>query len=490
MKVAIIGAGVGGLGAAVRFASEGHEVTVFEANSHAGGKINNLQLGEFRWDMGPSVFTGPEYIKQLYELCGEDFSTFEYFELENSFNYFFPDGHRFTLPKNKEKLLETFEKELGEDGSLIKKYLEKSGKNYKSIAPVFIESSLHRLNHVLTKKLFKALGRLPKYKLSKTMNDENKLKFKNPKTTQIFNRYATYNGSSPFKAPAMLNMIQHLEMNVGVFLPKNGMVQIPRSIQKLAEGQGATFKFNEKVEEILYENKKIKGLRTSKGNYDFDIVVSNMDVAFTYKSLIPNLKTAPKKSLSQEKSTSAIVFYWGINGSFPELGVHNMFFSDDYEGEFNHLFKTKTISEDPSIYVHITSKKKSEDAPEGKENWFVMINSPINVGQDWEQLVPEVKNIMLNKLSKHLKRDVSSLIEEEFVMDPVFIEKTYSGAQGSIYGNASNNKYAAFYRHPNFSKDLKGLYFVGVTVHPGGGIPLALNSAKIAVECFKEDFKI
>lgn len=489
MKVAIIGAGVGGLGAAVRFANGGHEVTVFEANSHSGGKINNLQLGDFRWDMGPSVFTGPEYVKQLYDICGEDFSKFEYFELENSFNYFFSDGQRFTLPKNKEKLIETFVKELGEDGSLIKKYLDKSGKNYKSIAPVFIESSLHRANHLLTKKLFKALSRLPKYKLSKTMNDENKLKFKNPKTTQIFNRYATYNGSSPYKAPAMLNMIQHLEMNVGVFLPKKGMVQIPRSLQKLAESQGAEFNFNEKVEEILYEDKKIKGLKTSKGSYDFDIVVSNMDIAFTYKQLLPNLKTESKKSLQQEKSTSAIVFYWGINGSFPELGVHNMFFSEDYEAEFNHLFKTKTFSEDPSIYIHITSKKKKEDAPEGKENWFVMVNSPINVGQDWQKLVPQVKESLIKKISAQLKTDISGLIEEEFIMDPIFIEKTYSGAQGSIYGNASNNKYAAFYRHPNFSKDIKGLYFVGVTVHPGGGIPLALNSAKIAMDCFKEDYK-
>jgi phytoene desaturase len=288
MKVAIIGAGVGGLASAVRFANQGHNVTVFEANSHAGGKINNLQLGGFRWDMGPSVFTGPEYLKQLYDLCDEDFEKFAYFELENSFNYFFSDGQRFTLPKNRKALLDTFERELGEDPSIIEKYLKKSGENYKSIAPVFIESSLHRLNHVLTRKLFKALSRLPKYKLSKTMNDENKLKFKNPKTTQIFNRYATYNGSSPYKAPAMLNMIQHLEMNVGIFLPKNGMVQIARSIQKLAEGQDAQFRFNEKVEEILYEKKKITGLKTSKGNYDFDIVVSNMDVEFTYKHLLSN----------------------------------------------------------------------------------------------------------------------------------------------------------------------------------------------------------
>ncbi|MEX2485108.1 MAG: 1-hydroxycarotenoid 3,4-desaturase CrtD [Brumimicrobium sp.] len=489
MKVAVIGAGVGGLGSAVRFANLGHDVTVFEANDHTGGKINNLELGEFRWDMGPSVFTGPEYIKQLYDLCGEDFSTFEYFELEQSFNYFFPDGTQFSLPKNKDKLLDVFVEKLGEDRKTVENYLKKSGKNYKTIAPVFIETSLHRWKHLMNKKLFKALSRLSKYKLSRTMHEENKSLFKNEKTTQIFNRYATYNGSSPFKAPAMLNMIQHLEMNVGVYLPKKGMVQIPRSIQKLAERQGAKFRFNERVKEIVVENKKVKGVVTSKGEYDFDIVLSNMDVAFTYKYLLPNLKVTPKKSLQQEKSTSAIVFYWGINGSFPELDVHNMFFSDDYRGEFNHLFETKTISEDPSIYVHITSKKKTEDAPSGKENWFVMINSPINVGQNWEKLVQETKKTMLKKLSKQLNRDIEPLIEEEFVMDPVFIEKTYAGAQGSIYGNASNNKYAAFYRHPNFSKDIKGLYFAGVTVHPGGGIPLALNSAKIAVECFKEDYK-
>ncbi|MDX1652752.1 MAG: phytoene desaturase, partial [Brumimicrobium sp.] len=188
------------------------------------------------------------------------------------------------------------------------------------------------------------------------------------------------------------------------------------------------------------------------------------------------------------KSTSAIVFYWGMKDSFPELEVHNMFFAENYNEEFDYLFEKKEIYHDPSIYVHITAKEKRDDAPEGKENWFVMINAPINTGQDWKDLVNKTREILLDKLGKSLNRDIASLIEEEFVMDPEFIEKTYSGAHGSIYGNASNNKYAAFYRHPNFSTDIKGLYFVGVTVHPGGGIPLALNSAKIAAECFKEDF--
>ncbi|PKR79903.1 phytoene desaturase [Brumimicrobium salinarum] len=488
-KVAIIGAGVGGLAAAIRFANAGHQVNVFEANSHPGGKINNLSLGDYRWDMGPSVFTAPHYIEDLYDLCGVDFKTFKYKRLSNTFNYFFNDGHSFSLPAKKEKMLDVFEFELGEDRKTVEQYLKKSGANYNHISPLFIEKSLHRFRHLFTKDLFKALSRLPKYKLNSTMNDENTAVFKNSKTTQLFNRYATYNGSSPFKSPAMLNMIQHLELNEGVFLPQNGMVQIAKSLHQLAKDQGAKFFFNTKVTNILCDGTKIKGVQTKEGTEDFDVVVSNMDVTYTYERLLPKELPRPKKILKQEKSSSAIVFYWGIKDTFPQLDVHNMFFSSDYKSEFKEIFETKTLSSDPSIYVHITSKEKPEDAPKGKENWFVMVNAPINVGQDWEKMVNKAKRDIVNKLNKQLDTQLEDKIEEEFVMDPVFIEKTYSGAQGSIYGNASNNKYASFYRHPNFSKTIKGLYFTGVTVHPGGGIPLAINSAKIAFECYNEDVK-
>lgn len=145
---------------------------------------------------------------------------------------------------------------------------------------------------------------------------------------------------------------------------------------------------------------------------------------------------------------------------------------------------------DPTIYVNITSKIVKKDAPTNSENWFVMVNAPINVGQNWNEIVSTLRKNILEKLSKVLKTDVGSLIEVEEVMDPLKVEALYSGKQGSIYGNASNSRTAAFYRHPNFSKKLKGLYFTGVTVHPGGGIPLALNSAKIVERCVKDDFEL
>jgi phytoene dehydrogenase-like protein len=130
------------------------------------------------------------------------------------------------------------------------------------------------------------------------------------------------------------------------------------------------------------------------------------------------------------------------------------------------------------------------DAPDGSENWFVMVNAPINVGQNWDEFVYETRRTCIAKLSKSLNIDLESYIEEEAQNEPRKIESVYFGKQGSIYGNSSNSAFSAFYRHPNFSKSLKGLYFAGVTVHPGGGIPLALNSAKIVGQCVREDFKL
>jgi phytoene desaturase len=485
-KAIVVGSGVAGLAASIRLACAGFKVTVFEANAFPGGKINSKKIGNYRFDMGPSVFTGPNYVKDLYDLCGKDFNEFPYQKMEHSFTYFFSDGKNFQLPANPDLLVKTIATELKEDADVVRNYLKKSDNVYKLIAPLFIESSLHKWGQLMNRNLISALVNIPKYKLNTTMHEENKRAFKNTNTIQLFNRFASYNGSNPYQAPAMLNMIAHLEMNVGAFLPKNGMIQITDSLYQLAVEKGVEFKFEEKVEQILVENKSAKGVQTSNGTYPADCVISNMDVAFTYEKLLPKEKH-PHKILKQEKSSSAIVFYWGIKKAFPELDLHNIFFSEDYKAEYDAIFKFKKLYHDPTIYVNITSKYVEDDAPQGCENWFTMINAPIDNGQNWDDIVKEARAILIAKISKRLGIAIEGYIEVEEVMHPQIIEQRYSGKQGSIYGNASNNKYAAFYRHANFSKEIKGLYFVGVTVHPGGGIPLALNSAKLAVDlCSKE----
>ncbi|MDX5427282.1 MAG: phytoene desaturase, partial [Bacteroidota bacterium] len=161
------------------------------------------------------------------------------------------------------------------------------------------------------------------------------------------------------------------------------------------------------------------------------------------------------------------------------LGLHNIFFSKDYEAEFKAIFQENRVIDDPTVYVNITSKDVAGDAPNGSENWFVMVNTPGDKGQDWDRIIPEVRRNVLDKLKRLLNRDIESLIEVEEMLTPRLIESRTSSFQGSLYGASSNNPLAAFLRHPNFSQRISGLFFCGGSVHPGGGIPLSLLSAKI-----------
>jgi phytoene dehydrogenase-like protein len=188
---------------------------------------------------------------------------------------------------------------------------------------------------------------------------------------------------------------------------------------------------------------------------------------------------AKKRTLEQEPSSSAMIFYWGIKKQFVNLDLHNIFFSADYKNEFDTIFNQKTVCDDPTIYIHVSSKYNKNDAPLDSENWFVMVNVPSNSGQDWDITREKVKENVLSKISRLLGEDISALIEEEDYLDPIRIEQRTSSFAGALYGASSNDRMAAFFRHSNFSK-VKGLYFVGGSVHPGGGIPLCLLSAEIA----------
>lgn len=489
MKVAVIGSGIGGLSSAIRLAKLGLKVSVFEANEFIGGKVNEQWLGSYRFDMGPSVFTEPELIEELLTLVNKDKSVFPYRRLEESCRYFFEDGQQVVVPSGMEKVAETFQTAFGESSSRTFRFLNRLSRNYQALYPVFIEASLHRRKQWMNRGIWKAIARIPFYGMTTSMSKVNRRQFKNPKSAQLLNRMATYNGSSPYRTPGLLNIISHLEFNEGPAMPVGGMARISQTLHQLCLELGVTFYLGERVEEIRHDNQQVTGIRTTKQDFPCELVVSNMDVHFTYERLLKGLHY-PAKILNQEKSSSAIVFYWGMKTNFDQLGVHNIFFAKDYRGEFDSIFHTKTRFADPTIYVHITSKVEKADAPEEGENWFVMVNAPINVGQDWDEFVSQTRQSCIAKLSKALGKDIAPYIEVEAHTDPRKIEAVYFGKQGSIYGNSSNSAFSAFYRHPNFSKTLKGLYFAGVTVHPGGGIPLALNSAKIVARCVKEDFHL
>ncbi|KOY86310.1 phytoene dehydrogenase [bacterium 336/3] len=478
-KAGIIGAGIAGIATAIRLANKGYKVDVFEANSYVGGKLSEIQLGAYRFDAGPSLFTMPHLIEDLFQISKKNIQDyFQYSKLETICKYFYEDGTILEAHADKRKFAQEVEQKLGEPKEKILKYLQKSAKKYEITESLFLKRSLHKLETWLNKEAFRGYMNIHTLEVFKTMNEANKSAFKNPKLVQLFNRFATYNGSDPYQTPATLTIIPHLEHNIGAFFPKGGMYAITKSLARLAEDLGVKFHLNSKVQEIITEKNKVKGLKINDAILDFDLIISNMDMVATYKYLLPHAHH-PQKLLSQPKSSSALIFYWGIKREFPELKVHNIFFSNHYEEEFKHIFKHKTIYQDPTIYVNIGSKGEPQDAPQGSETWFVMINTPNNEEQDWDTLITEARKNILEKLSRLLKTDIESLIEVESILDPRTIESRTSSSQGALYGNSSNNRYAAFLRHANFSKEFDNLYFVGGSVHPGGGIPLCLSSAAI-----------
>jgi phytoene dehydrogenase-like protein len=212
-------------------------------------------------------------------------------------------------------------------------------------------------------------------------------------------------------------------------------------------------------------------------------------VNYTYQKLLPDLKSRSKKKYKKlEASSSALVFYWGVKGIYPNMKAHNILFSKNYANEFNDLFEKKIIHDDPTIYIYISSKHNSTDAPPDHENWYVMINAPYNIAQNWDAELIRLKKIITEKIMSVTGIDLKDKIVFENTLTPLDIETQTSSSRGSLYGISSNNKYAAFLRQKNKSTDLHGLYFCGGSAHPGGGIPLVILSGKIAADLIKRDY--
>ena len=484
LKCAVIGSGISGLAIALRLRAKGHDVTIFEANNSLGGKLKEFSKDGYRFDKGPTVFTLPNLVDELFEIFDKNpRDYFSYSKLEKSFKYHFEDGTNISAYSDNK----LFEKEIDEktvdSAKDLRKYVKDIRKKYKITNHVFIENSLHILTNFLKKEVFYGLLNFHKIDAFKTMDKGNRGFFKDPKMVQIFNNYATYVGSNPFIAPATLNVIPHLELNMGAYSPDKGMYSIIEALGALAKEVGIKVELNTYVSEIKLEDNVTSGILVNEELLPFDRVVSNMDVYFTYQKLLPQLEMP--KQLHKQKSTSVIGFFWSIDKEYPELEMHNMLFSTDGKSEFKSLFEDKTIGDEPSLYLCVSSKNVKGDAPEGCENWFVMIHAPHIENQDWDALIASTREKAVRKINRMLNTDIEKHIVNEERISPVTIRDDYRSAFGAIYGNSSNNKFSTFLRHPNFTSKIKNLYFVGGTVHPGAGLPMCLNSSKIVDEIFE-----
>ncbi len=486
---AVIGSGIAGLAAAIRLRHHGFEVTVFEKNLAAGGKISELKVDGFRFDRGPTVLTKPEYVDELFELCGKKASDYwNYHAVEPIFNYFFDDGTVIRSSKNEKKFAAEIASKTNASANSVIDFLRRSARKHSLTDEVFLQRSLHRFRNYLNRSTLRGILNFGEVDVFRSMNAANSKQFSDQKVVDIFNRYASYNGSDPYQAPATLNVIAHYEITLGTFFAEGGIQRIISALHKLATDIGVTFEMGTSVDRIITEAGSAIALSTDKGQRKFNLILSNADVHTTYTHLLPEL-FPPKRYMEQPRSSSVIVFYWGMNRTFEKLGLHNMFLSNNSNEEYRYLFRENDLYEDPTVHLTISSKMNETDAPTGHENWAALISVPHDTGQDWPALVALSRKRVIRKLNGILKTDIEPYIVFESVLDPQKVKTETNAAFGAVFGNSSNGMFSAFLRHPNFSSKLGNLFFCGGTAHPGPGIPLCLLSAKIATDLVMEKFQ-
>jgi phytoene desaturase len=326
----------------------------------------------------------------------------------------------------------------------------------------------------------------------RTMHQAQRSFVRSTQLQQLLGRFATYVGANPYLAPATLNVIAHVELNEGVWYPTHGIYTLAQALVQLAVELGVEFHFDSPVKQISILDQQASGIILQDGrSVPASAVLANVDVATVYKNLLPQqpgIKAELEKLLSGERSCSGFILLLGVRGIRPTLVHHNIFFSSNYQQEFDQIFRLGIMPDDPTIYAAITSRSTPSDAPQDMENWFILVNAPsLGSNWNWEARALDYRNLILDKLASFgydLRKDI--LVER--VITPIDLERMTGAYRGALYGLSSNNRWAAFRRVHNRSHLLKGLYFAGGTTHPGGGIPMVTLSGKVASQMLIQDF--
>ena len=487
-KVAVIGGGLGALSGAIRLARFGFSVQLFEKNPKIGGKVNEVVLGDYRFDTGASLLTMPFVIEELFGFAGFTRSDYlDFVPIDPICRYFFPDGSVMDASADKTKMKAAIAQLSPDDVAGYERFLKYTERIHDLTAEIFMFTPIHEFKKLMKPRHFQTLFRLHQIDPFRTVHQSVSRFFSDPRLIQLFDRYATYNGSDPFQAPATLNIIPYIEYGLGGYYVKGGIYRLIDALETVAYELGVQIHTSAKVEKICHDGRRASGVQVNGERVEADYVLCGADAVVAYNELIDGHQNRRDKLNRLEPSLSGMVFLWGVGAKHAELAHHNIVFSNDYDAEFKQIFKHQQVPDEPTIYIAITSKADAGHARVDGENWFVLLNMPsLAPEQIWEKEKDRMRSVVLDKL-RRLGFDIADRIEVEQVYTPEDFSELYASNQGSIYGISSNSKATAFKRIPNRSRMLDGLYFAGGSVHPGGGIPLVMLSGKMAATLIAEN---
>ena len=478
MKVVVIGAGVAGLAAGVRLAALGHQVRVLEQAAKPGGKCGRVELDGYRFDSGASLLTMPWVFSELFATTGAPLDEeLELMRVEPGTSYRFADGSALRLGADLPPTLAELDRwSVGAAEDWVR-FLGTAAAMWDASQP-FLNGPPpwppHRPRPGERTPDPRDLARVRPWS---TIRGLARRHARDPRLRLVIERFATYAGADPRRAPAALALAGYVEHAFGAWHVRGGVYALVEALARRLTSLGAELRLDAAVGRICISEGRVEAVECAGERIACDLVVSSADAERVHGEL---LGRAPGRR--RERSLSGFALMLGLRGRTPGLAHHNILFPSDYDAEFDDVFVHRRPARDPTIYVAASSVSDAGEAPPGCENWFVLVNAPTHVdGLDWEAEAEAYEEALLDRLSAR-GLDVRARVAVRARRTPADLERETRAAGGAIYGAAPHGRLGTLRRLGNRSSATRGLYLVGGTTHPGGGLPLVALSAKIVAE--------
>lgn len=478
-KAVIIGAGLGAIGAAASLAVAGWRVEIFEKNDHVGGKLNLYRRDGFSFDLGPSILTMPHVFEELFATADRNFSDYvptRY--LSPHWRNFFEDGSQIDLYADPAKTVE-FNASLDDaDRDDLESFMLYSRKLYSMCQDAYFELGIDTAWEMI--RHHGPLASLAGFDLLSSMDGGVRRYVRNPQLRSILDYFVKYVGSSAFDAPAILNLLPYVQAEFGLLYVDGGLFELARGLRRLLEDIGVGIHLGAEVVAILPEKDRARGIRLANGTEIMaDVVISNMEVVPAHRSLLGESETELRRFKKFEPACSGLVLHLGVDREYSQLAHHNFFFSKNPRTHYKTVFRQKRLPDDPTIYLVAPSRSDRSQAPDGCENLKILphipyVQDPPFSSENYlhlkERVLDKLERMGLTDLRKHV------IVEQMWV--PEDIERLYYSNRGAIYGVVSHRWKNLGFKAPKKSDRFENLYFVGGSVNPGGGMPMALLSGK------------
>jgi phytoene desaturase len=485
----VIGAGIGGIAAAARLARNGYRVTVLEKNDRPGGRTNQIIQDGHRFDLGPTLFLMPEVFAETYSALGERMEDhLDLQRIDPTYKVHFGDGLSIQLTADMLKMqaqLDAVEPNAF-DGFL--RNMAEGNKHYRISLDKFVGRNFYNLLQYFS------LTNLPLlFQLKALVRHYDNISrfFKDPRLKALFTFQNMYLGLSPFEAPATYSLLQYTELAGGVWYPMGGMYRVIQSLVKIAEKLGVQFRYNAPVKKLNLNGNRVTGVTLEDGEFlTADLFIGNADLPYIYKELLPD-HTAAEKLSNKKFTCSTIMFYWGVDKIYPQIGHHNVFLAGDYKASFDQIFNDYTLPSEPSFYLHAPARTDPSAAPAGQDTIYALV--PVghidNVHkQDWDELVKRARQAIFDRISRELGiHDLDNHIKFEITYTPLDWLNNFNLEKGAAFGLSHNFLQVGYLRPQNRHAHYKNLYFAGASTHPGTGLPIVLLSARLTAERIMKD---